>query len=297
HLTQVISSIAFPSRCKLWVASQVPILARQANAAALVQAPARGMLKSLSIELYPGLACTRVDVEENEPARAAALIAGGLAGNAATSDVAYRGGGRYESRLAPASDIVDAGAQLDGRATYLVTGASGGIGGALAHWLVECGARHLALVSRGGAAELAESLRAGVGAAGSILDFRLDVADEEAVRRLIGETRQRMPALKGVFHAAGVLDDGLLTGQNWQRFEKVMRPKISGAWNLHQATLDVPLDYFVLFSSVSSVFGAPGQANYAAANAFLDALAEHRRSNGLAGCSINWGPWSDIGMA
>lgn len=297
HLARVISSIAFPSRCKLWVASEVPILARQANAAELVQAPARGMLKSLAIELYPGLTCARVDVQENDPARAAALIVGELAGNAAASDVAYRGGDRYESRLIPASDVVDAGPQLDGWATYLVTGASGGIGGALAHWLVERGARNLVLVSRGGAAGLSESLRAGVGAAGSILDFRLDVADEGAVRRLIGEVRERMPALKGVFHAAGVLDDGLLTDQSWQRFEKVMRPKISGAWNLHQATLDVPLDYFVLFSSVSSVFGAPGQTNYAAANAFLDALAEHRRSNGLAGCSINWGPWSDIGMA
>jgi acyl carrier protein len=106
-----------------------------------------------------------------------------------------------------------------------------------------------------------------------------------------------MPPLKGVFHAAGVLDDALLSDQNWQRFELVMEPKVAGAWNLHHATLDDPLEFFVLFSSASSVFGAPGQVNYAAANAFLDRLAEYRRSNGLAGCSINWGPWSDVGMS
>ena len=105
-----------------------------------------------------------------------------------------------------------------------------------------------------------------------------------------------MPPLAGVFHLAGTLDDGALIEQTWDRFESVMRPKVAGAWNLHEQTSELPLDAFVLFSSVTSIFGNAGQSNYAAANAFLDALAHLRRSQGLPALSINWGPWAEAGM-
>jgi acyl carrier protein len=101
----------------------------------------------------------------------------------------------------------------------------------------------------------------------------------------------------GVFHTAGVLDDGILHEQSRGRFERVLRPKIDGAWNVHEMTLDAPLDHFVLFSSVASIFGSPGQGNYAAGNAFLDGLSQYRRSKGLPALTINWGPWAEIGMA
>src|SRR5439155_12266753 len=103
--------------------------------------------------------------------------------------------------------------------------------------------------------------------------------------------------LRGIVHAAGVLDDGLLVQQDWRRFEAVMAPKVRGAWNLHTATENVPLDFFVLFSSAASLLGSPAQASYAAANAFLDALAHHRRGRGLAASSIQWGPWKEVGLA
>jgi NADP-dependent 3-hydroxy acid dehydrogenase YdfG/acyl carrier protein len=255
------------------------------------------MLKSLAIELYPGVACTQVEIQQDDPAIQAALLAGELAGGGESADVAYRGGDRYVSRLVPARDVVATDLRFDNKATYLVTGASGGIGGTLARWLVERGARNLVLVSRGGAASLREELGTRLGAGGTVLDFQLDIADDTAVTHLARELRQRMPPTKGIFHAAGVLDDALLRDQNWPRFELVMEAKVAGAWNLHHAMLDDPLEFFVLFSSASSIFGAPGQVNYAAANAFLDKLAEYRRSKGLAGCSINWGPWSDVGMS
>jgi acyl carrier protein len=106
-----------------------------------------------------------------------------------------------------------------------------------------------------------------------------------------------MPPLRGIFHLAAVLDDGILLQLNQERFETVMGPKAKGAWNLHRLTLDRPLDFFVLFSSVASVLSSPGQGNYVAANAFLDALAHHRRAAGLPGVAINWGLWAEVGVA
>jgi len=106
-----------------------------------------------------------------------------------------------------------------------------------------------------------------------------------------------MPPLRGIVHAAGVLDDGVLIQQEWARFARVMSPKIAGSWNLHRLTMGLPLDFFVLFSSAASVLGSAGQANYAAANAFMDALAHERRRQGLPALSINWGAWKTAGMA
>ncbi|MDH3602014.1 MAG: beta-ketoacyl reductase, partial [Candidatus Tectomicrobia bacterium] len=103
--------------------------------------------------------------------------------------------------------------------------------------------------------------------------------------------------LRGVVHAAGGLDDGVLQQQTWERFARVLAPKVWGAWHLHTLTRDMPLDFFVLFSSAASLLGAPGQGNYAAANAFLDALAHYRRAHGLLGVALNWGAWAEVGMA
>jgi len=106
-----------------------------------------------------------------------------------------------------------------------------------------------------------------------------------------------MPALRGVIHAAGTLDDGLLQQQTWARFERVLAPKALGAWNLHEQTREMPLDFFVLFSSATTLLGSAGQSSYAAANAFLDGLAAHRQASGLPGVSIAWGAWDGPGMA
>src|SRR5262249_54292164 len=126
---------------------------------------------------------------------------------------------------------------------------------------------------------------------------RADVAREDDVERLLREIEGSLPRLRGIVHAAGVLDDGTLMRQEWGRFEHVMAPKMLGTWTLHCRTRERALEFFVLFSSVASLLGSPGQGNYAAANAFLDAMAQHRRAQGLAAVSINWGAWGEVGMA
>lgn len=124
-----------------------------------------------------------------------------------------------------------------------------------------------------------------------------DVAQVPQLARALTEVNETMPPLKGIIHAAGVLDDGGLQQQTWARFAKVMAPKVAGAWNLHTLTQQMPLDFFVMFSSMVSLWGAAGQGNYAAANAFLDTLAHYRRGRGLTALSINWGAWAEVGMA
>jgi acyl carrier protein len=124
-----------------------------------------------------------------------------------------------------------------------------------------------------------------------------DVAREEEVSRVLARVEREAPPLKGLFHAAGLLDDSTLLRMDDERFRRALAPKVAGAWNLHARTLDRPLELFVLFSSATSVLGSPGQANYAAGNAFLDALAHHRHALGLPALSINWGPWAEVGLA
>ncbi|MFJ4851554.1 type I polyketide synthase [Streptomyces sp. NPDC088733] len=185
-------------------------------------------------------------------------------------------------------------AALDPEGTVLITGGTGGLGGLLARHLVEKhGVRHLLLVSRSGerAAGVGD-LVASVAALGAeVRVAACDIADRGALERLLGEVPVQHP-LTGVFHTAGVLDDGTVDALTAERFDVVLRPKVDAAWWLHELTRGTDLAAFVLFSSLAGTFGGPGQGNYAAANTALDALAEHRRRLGLPGLSLAWGSWS-----
>jgi acyl transferase domain-containing protein/NADPH:quinone reductase-like Zn-dependent oxidoreductase/acyl carrier protein len=182
--------------------------------------------------------------------------------------------------------------------TYLIVGGLQGLGLLTAQWMVERQARHLVLMARSDATESAMEAIAGMRQSGATVTIaKGDVANEADLVRIIDSIRRSMPPLRGVFHSAGVLADGGLVQQRWSRFEKVLAPKMIGAWLLHELTQSDPLDFFVLYSSVSSLIGNRGQGNHASANAFLDVLAHHRRGNGLPGISIHWGAWSEIGAA
>ncbi|WP_103759350.1 type I polyketide synthase, partial [Mycobacterium marinum] len=178
--------------------------------------------------------------------------------------------------------------------TVLITGGTGLVGSVLARHLVSAyGVRNLVLVSRmgeqgAGVAELVDELS---DAGARVLVAACDVADQSAVEKLIAGWGREYPALTGVIHAAGVLDDAVITSMTPDQVDSVLRAKVDGAWNLHHATRGLGLSMFVLCSSIAGVVGAPGQGNYAAANAFLDALVTDRRAHGLAGVSLGWGLW------
>ncbi|MBD3884960.1 thioester reductase domain-containing protein [Phormidium tenue FACHB-886] len=205
---------------------------------------------------------------------------------------------RYVARLVrkslPAS--LDTALQPDG--TYLITGGLGALGLKVAEWMVNRGASHLVLTGRRQiSAETQASISQLEQAGATIHIAQVDVTQEAEVIHLFETIQASMPPLRGVIHAAGVLDDGILLQQNWERFTRVMAVKVKGTWTLHQLTQKLPLDFFVMFSSAAALLGSPGQGNYAAANAFMDAIAQRRRSMGLPGLSINWGPWGNAGMA
>jgi len=182
--------------------------------------------------------------------------------------------------------------------TYLITGGNSGLGLFAAEWLVGRGARHLVLVGRRGATAESLAAVARMRAAGaSVATASVDVGDATALGTLLERLRDEGPPLRGILHAAGVIDDAELGEQDWSRFERVLRPKALGVLNLDRLTRQDPLDWFVLFSSAASVLGSPGQANYAAANTVLDSVAHERRRLGRPALSVNWGPWSEIGLA
>ncbi len=131
----------------------------------------------------------------------------------------------------------------------------------------------------------------------TVTTLTADVADAGQLGSALSEIERSLPPLRGMIHAAGVVDDALIEGQSWSRLATVLAPKVQGAWNLHAATRRLDLDFFVLYSSAASLLGSPGQSGYAAANAFMDGLAHQRRAEGLPATVVNWGPWAGAGMA
>ncbi len=229
--------------------------------------------------------------------------------------LAFRQGRRYVARLVRKRRSATQEPPLRWRpdGSYLISGGLGDLGLLVARWMVEQGARRLILLGRTKlpprsswttvetGSRLAHQIAAireleALGA--SVHLASVDVADEEQLSGFLDAFRcEGWPPIRGVVHAAGVLQDGLLVQLDAAQLNTVLRPKVIGGWLLHRLLKDAPLDFFVLFSSAGSLLGQPGQGNYAAANAFLDALAHHRKAQGQPAMSINWGAWGDLGFA
>ncbi|MGW1607471.1 SDR family NAD(P)-dependent oxidoreductase, partial [Streptomyces eurythermus] len=261
----------------------------------LDQAPVWGLGRVAALEhpeRWGGLADLPAEPGPDTLARLAALL-----GDPGGEDqVVLRETGAYGRRLEPAP--ARTGAPWTPSGTVLVTGATGAVGSAVARRLAAEGADHLLLTSRRGmdAPGAADLVRELTDAGTRVTLTACDISDRRALAALLDSVPAEHP-LTAVLHLAGVLDDGVLDALTPERFDRVLAPKADAARHLHELTADRDLSAFVLFSSLTATVGGAGQANYAAANAYLDALAEHRRAAGLPATSIAWGPWGGDGMA
>lgn len=300
-LAQLIKALSFSN-----VGIEELVVVTQGAHAVTAQAGARcpaggavwGLMRSLPFE-NPILKhrCIDIDPDAGDQAGQAALIVSEFRGDDEVQ-VAFRDGQRFVRRLAPVADPAADLPQLAADGWYLITGGCGGLGLGLASWLADQGARRMALLGRhapsGDAADrIAELRRSGV----QVETRQADVRDSAALAAALDAMRSRLGPLRGVIHAAGTLDDGPLLEMEPASITKVLGPKTHGVQNLHRLTAADDLDWFVMFSSAASVVGSPGQANYCAANAFLDSFARYRHRRDLPATSINWGPWAEAGLA
>jgi acyl transferase domain-containing protein len=309
QLLHALHKLDAPIPVRLWLvtrgAQALDGSLEAAGTLALAQSPLWGLARTIPWERRE-LQCIVVDLDPaGNIRRELQLLAEEMHQPGRENQVAYRGGERFVPRLVrragrPSGTAARpglAGGAIRADATYMITGGMGGLGLRVARWLVEQGARNLVLIGRRGPSSRAHDEIERLQRIANVVIAQADVSRQEETSRVFDELRDALPPLRGIVHAAGVLDDGLLSQQSLERFNQVAAPKIYGAWNLHRLSRDAALDFFVMFSSGASLLGSPGQGNYAAANAFLDALAHYRHTHNLPALTVNWGPWAEVGMA
>ena len=298
HLVQSLMKARPEVLPRVWVVTRGAVQVDEQDVVRPAQHALWGMARVLAHE-HPELGWTRIDLDPTkEAADDAGLASEIFRASDGEKEVAFRGSERFVSRLSRSSESSvgkNPHITLRSDATYLISGGLGGLGRRVARWMTDRGARHIVVLGRSTPPPAVEAHFQALRQSGTAVDIlQADVSDRSQLQALLSRIDTKLP-LRGIVHCAGVLDDGVVINQTWDRFERVLAPKVDGAWNLHDLTRNADLDFFVLFSSASAVFGNPGQANYATANAFLDGLARLRRARGMPGLSINWGIWSDVG--
>ena len=294
HLMQALVKHDTAASSRLWLVTRgaMPV---GSTLPAVAQAPMWGLGKVIALEhteLWGGM----IDLAESTKDEAATLLTE-IEDSQGEDHLAFRSGQRYVARLVPSQPPEPQGVSLsDG--TYLITGGLGALGLKIAQWMVEQGAKYLVLTGRRGASPQAQETINHIEQKGvRVLVAQADVSDETDMAKVLADVKAAMPPLQGIIHAAGVVGYQAIKDIDLNTFESVLRPKVLGAWILHQLTKEMKLDFFVGFSSIASVWGSKGNAHYAAANHFLDALAYYRQGLGLPALSVNWGPWAEAGMA
>ncbi len=296
HLVRVLVKHKCSTSPQLWLVTRGALPVSQ-SLPAVAQAPLWGLGKAIALEhseFWGGMVDLAPEMTDDE----AAKLLEEIEDSQGEDHLSFRDGRRYVARLVRSQPSEVQTLSLRSDSTYLITGGLGALGLKIARWMVERGARHLVLIGRREASLQARQVITNLEQVGAkVLVARGDVTNRGELIKVLEEIQASMAPIKGIVHAAGILDDGILLQQNWSRFKLVMASKVEGTWNLHILTQQLPLDFFIMFSSAAALLGSPGQGNYAAANSFMDTLAHYRRSLGLPGLSINWGPWDDAGMA
>ncbi|MEQ9237392.1 MAG: thioester reductase domain-containing protein [Coleofasciculus sp. E2-BRE-01] len=294
HLLQtLVKHNHFP---RLWLVTRgaVPV---GRSLPGVAQAPLWGLGKVVALE-HPELWGGMLDLAPEATEDEATTLLAEIQDSPGEDHLAFRDGNRYVARLVKKQlpEAKEISFQSDG--TYLITGGLGALGLNVAHWMVERGVRQLVLTSRRGASSPVQETLSQLEQTGAkVVVARADVSEEGDMVRILEEIEASMPPLRGIVHAAGVPGYEAIKDMDFNTFESVLRPKVAGTWILHQLTQGMKLDFFVNFSSISSVWGSKGQAHYAAANHFLDMVACYRQGLGLPALSANWGPWAGGGMA
>jgi phthiocerol/phenolphthiocerol synthesis type-I polyketide synthase D len=280
---------------RLWVVSRDGLAVNEGEAGDPSVNALTGLIRVLAYE-HPDLRTTLVDLHGDSASQVAVLAAEfGLTGD---DIIAWRDEKRYAKRLSRATlaaATTDTVVRSDG--SYILTGGLRGLGLAMARWLVDSGAGRVVLNGRSEPSEEAQALIEELQQRAQIAVVLGDIAAPGVAEKLVGAAEETGLALRGLMHSAVVLDDQIVAGLSQDSLERVWSPKAHGALRLHAATAGKSLDWWVGFSSTSSLLGAPGQGAYAAASAWLDGLVDWRRASGLPATTINWGQWSDIGVA
>nr|VFK43848.1 MAG: malonyl CoA-acyl carrier protein transacylase [Candidatus Kentron sp. TC] len=294
HLLQAL--VKQEKSAKLWLVTRNAVSIGQPDSStedslAIAQASAWGLGKTIALE-YPDLWGGLIDNPD-----VADLLAE-IGAEDKEGQVAYRDKRRYVARMVESNVPVSGKAPFSSENSYLITGGLGALGVRFARWMVlDRDVRHLVLMGRSAPSDEVREILAEMEEIGAkVLIVNADVSDKAQMIRLFEEVDAKMPPLKGVIHSAGVMDDGVLSQQSFERFKKVMSPKIVGTWNLHTLTRERDLDFFVCFSTIASLMGSAGQGNYAAASAFMDTFVHFRHALGLPALDLNWGTWADFGL-
>ena len=300
YLLQVLRPDEREIMPRLWlVTNGVQQVVKSDQTISVAQAPFWGTSRVAANE-YPGLKCTNIDLGATCTEAELNCLIETILANGEEDRIAIREADRYVASLKQYGNepVKDTPLTDWQNGTYLITGGLGSLGILTAKWMTEQGANSLVLVGRSEASEQAKEALAEMKQSGAqIKTIQADITIEEDVERILGTIKQSSPALKGIVHAAGVLGDTTIRNMDRAKFKRVLDPKVKGAWLLHKHTSALSLDFFVMFSSISSTLGQAGQCNYAAGNAFLDSLAYYRKNIGLQATSINWGPWGEVGLA
>ncbi|MEQ8971993.1 MAG: type I polyketide synthase [Coleofasciculus sp. C1-SOL-03] len=313
HLVQALVKTPGLASPRLWLVTQgAQPVGSQPGLLAVAQAPVWGMGRVIALEhpeLWGGLLDLDPQMTETE---AAAMVFAGISHSEGEDHLAFRQGQCYVARLVRQGEPKPQPVSWQANATYLITGGLGELGLKIAQWMVAQGVRHLLLIGRRGFPHRShwhqyspdsdigrriQAIQAWEALGATVTVMAADVSNLAQMSSLFTQLRRHHPPLRGIIHAAGLLNDQPLSDMDFQTLTCVLQPKTIGTWILHQLTQEISLDFFVCFSSISALLGSKGQLHYAAANQFLDAFAHHRRALGLPALSINWGPWAGGGMA